>query len=536
MTVGQPWNLYTAIMKLVSFVLFILLNEVLVEGFFTSSNPDDDISSEICGKLCKNGKVFNSYTPPKAPDCGSYISCKKCNYNSIIKKNDPSAVCSFVFSNEFEQSDKTTQKTLLYGKSQLIIPHSSTFSNLSRDSNVLDPDKGDKKHGLFTVAVDWKRIKGADISQCYNGIAEIEWSIFNTGIYRNWDIVAIIETKPEATFPFCHENVKYPLDTTRSTNFGRRLPTNLKRLGYSIANGRPSAIRLTKIIAVNQKEMKMNPEKTIKLLLDKYVSFKIGVNGISVKQIYSESFSDHNYSKVKKESLKQSSDSNNLNESFNSGPTSIDSSDKYMSGENPIEYKNKTHQKKVTKLDNFKEKLIDKLRGKGYTDPLILDSLLSLGFYSCFRIICSEKKMKRSRGKTELSPRIPLPLETAKEIHLRALREFTGILPKGHLIPLPIYNSEYWVYNGPHKTSSSHPTPLALIPSFVEFNDQHLPPNSKNESLTDISDDEEDEGSDSEESSSSSSLLDLLTMIALTNSETIQNSVNIDKIVDSESQ
>ncbi|KAH8581800.1 signal peptide protein [Cryptosporidium sp. chipmunk genotype I] len=504
-------------MKLILTVLFLSISNAIVYGFPLSLREGRDIvSTGICRNLCKGGQVFTPFLPPKESDCSSSISCKKCDYSTIIMKSDPSAVCSYVFSNEFVNSDFETQLTLFHGRSQLIIPHNSTLSRLSKESNVLYTNKGEKNHGLFTVAVEWKKMKGADISQCSNGIAEIEWSIFNIGVYRNWDIVAIIETKPEATFPFCFENVEFPLDATRSSKLGSRIPTNLKRLGYSIANGRPSAIRITKTIAVNQKEMKINPEKALETLLKKYVSFKISINGASVKKIFLETFHESRKDLPK--------DNNKIGSNLDITESSKFDSNNSCSGNNS-ENSNKLLNKKNIKLEKLKEKLIDKLKGKGFTDPLILDSMMSLGFYSCFRVICTKKKFRVSKRKPKLEERVPLTLESARNAHSKALDQFSNLIPRYQTVPLPIYNSEYWV-NGDYKTHIYNQSSLRnknkIRPTKGEKNIQR---NFKNNIEEDTDDIESDFSSNS----------DLLTIIALTNSETLQSGVNVNEILEADS-
>ncbi|OII71755.1 uncharacterized protein cubi_00562 [Cryptosporidium ubiquitum] len=514
-------------MNLIFIVLSLLIINTVFDGFFLFLSEGKDIASiGICKNLCKGGQVFSAFLPPKEPDCGSFISCNKCDYDAVIKKNDHSSVCSYMFSNEFTHSDFETQVTLFHGKSQLIIPHNSTLSRLSKESNVLSNNKGEKKHGLFTVVVDWKKMKGVDASQCSNGIAEIEWSIFNIGVYRNWDIVAIIETKPEATFPFCFENVEFPLDATRSSKIGSTLPTNIKRLGYSVTNGRPSAVRITKTIAVNQKEMKINPEKAMEILLKRYVSFKISINGASVKQVFSETFYE-----FKKEELEikdriandSSMDINDSTESdFNTKSQSGNSSKK----NSKIHPENSNEPNKKNRLEILKEKLVDKLRGKGFTDPLILDSMMSLGFYSCFRVICTKKKSRGFREESKLDKRIPLTLESARNIHSKALDQFSNLIPQGYTVPLPIHNSEYWVNN--------HYKPELFNQNLLQekFRSKKKENNKRNHDKNNYT---EESAYTDDESEFSHPLSDLLTMIAFTNSETLQNGVNVNGILETNS-
>ncbi|KAK9173933.1 hypothetical protein CmeUKMEL1_16540 [Cryptosporidium meleagridis] len=508
-------------MKLILIILFLSISNTVIHGLPPFLGKGKDIvSSGICRNLCKGGQVFTPFLPPKEPDCSSFITCKKCDYNSIIK-NDPSAVCSYTFSNEFINSDFDTQLTLFHGKSQLIIPHNSTLSRLSKESNILNTNKGEKSHGLFTVAVQWKKMKGVDVSQCSNGVAEIEWSLFNIGVYRNWDINAIIETKPEATFPFCFEDVEFPLDPTRSSKIGSRMPTNLKRLGYTITNGRPSAIRVTKTIAVNQKEMKINSKKALEILLKKYVSFKISINGASVKNIFSETFHESRKDLSKDDNRIEGGSDSDTNELSHS-----DLNDSF-SGNNS-ENSSKFLEKKNIKLEILKEKLLDKLRGRGFTDPLILDSMMSLGFYSCFRIICTKKKSGISKGKYKLQERIPLTLESARDIHSKALKQFSGSISPFYTVPLPIHNSEYWV-NGYYKPD------IIYNQSPLQNKDKISPTKGEGNRKKSFKNNIEDGINSDIESDFSSSDSDLLAIIALTNSETLQNGASIDEILEADS-
>lgn len=518
-------------------VLFSLISSIIINWFpFYVAGKKDIVSIESCKSICRGGQVFSEFIPPKEPECGSFISCKKCDYDTIVKKNDPSSVCFHIFSNDFVSTDLESQLTLFYGKSQLIIPHNSTLSRLSKEDNVLSANKGKKKHGLFTVAVNWKRLKGVDASQCSNGNAEVEWSLFNIGVYRNWDIVAIIETKPEATFPFCFENVEFPLDPTRSTKIGSSVPTNLKRVGYSISNGRPSAIRITKTIAVNQKEMKLDSKKAMEILLKKYLSFKISISGASAKQIFSETFheSKRNISKSKSETTSCSgSDSNEPKRSGSNSSSSLEADFEKTNGDTPVRGGKSLN--KNDKLELLKERLVDKLRGKGFTDPLILDSMMSLGFYSCFRVICTKKKPRISQEKSKLEPRIPLTIESAKNIHSKALSQLSNLIPPGHTVPLPIYNSEYWVHDDdqPHIYNQNIVQNSIKHLSLKELDSKSA--HKKNNNVYKDIDNEESEsrsGFGSESESESYIRSDLLQIMAITNSETLQNDINAKCIVD----
>ncbi|KAJ1607320.1 signal peptide-containing protein [Cryptosporidium canis] len=499
-------------------LIFFSLNVNIILNWLTfhTNGNTDIVSVESCRNLCKGGKVFNPFIPPKEPDCGSFVSCKKCNYDTLTKKNDPSSVCSYVFSNNFISTDMEDQLTLFHGKSQLIIPHNSTLSLLSKENNVLDENQGEKKHGLFTVAVNWERLKGVNASQCSNGIAEVEWSLFNIGTYRNWDIVAIIETKPEATFPFCFENVEFPLDGTRSSKIGSKVPTNLKRLGYTIANGRSSAVRITKTIAVNQKEMKLDPIKAMEILLKKYVSFKISISGASVRQIYSETFHESKKKEIKCK-RETAGDSNSSELTSSDSDISSDTDFVNKSGDNSASI-NKSF--KGNKADQLK-RLLDTLRGKGYMEPLILDSMMSLGFYSCFRVICTKKKSTRSRESSKLEKRIPLSIDSARKIHSLALSQLSNDIPHGHTVPLPIFNSEYWVH-GIYRQQNNNALKNDINILSLKCEDNKL--SNTNNNIEDTI--------NSEDSESSSSFSDLLAMIAFTNSETHQNGVNAYYIVD----
>lgn len=261
----------------------------------------------------------------------------------------------------------------------------------------------------------------------------------------------------------------------------------------------------------------------MELLLRKYISFKISISSASVKQIFLETFHE-----LKKETEdkngKQESSTMDISETTESNFKTNTYSGNYSEKNKNGSKNNKLSSNKI-KLEVLKEKLIDKLRGKGFTDPLILDSMMSLGFYSCFRVICTKKKPRRFQKKSELEKRIPLTLEFARNIHSKALRQFSNLIPQGHTVPLPIHNSEYWV------SSDYQPHPLKQnllqdrIFSAEENNKQSYIGNNYIEESTFTED----------ESEFSHPLSDLLTIIAFTNSETVQNGVDVNGVLETDS-
>ncbi|KAH7648824.1 hypothetical protein FG379_002294 [Cryptosporidium bovis] len=508
---------------------------------FGLTGAHDTVSNRICSTICTNGKVFTPFSPPVEPTCSSYISCSKCDFGSTVKNADPSTVCLNVFSSDFSNYGEE-QLTLFHGKSHLLIPHSSTYSRLSKEENVMDLNESKKKHGLFTLLLDWEKIEGVDASQCENGISEVEWTLYNTGVYRNWDITAIIETKPEATFPFCFENVEVPLDTTRSNFIGRKIPTNLKRLGH-IINGRPTAVRITKIIAVNQPEMKLNPTKVLSLLLNKYMSFRIMINGVNVKQIYPNSFNEKDESEDENEIV------NDLETSTKE--TSTRSFDESIDNGSMRKHIRNGFIRVKDGLTKFAEKAHDGIRGKGYTEPLILDSLLSLGFYSCFRVICNKRKSTNYLNPLKLKSKIPLSIKTAREVHNTALKEYLPLISPGHSVPLPINNSEYWSKVKEGDKSERNNKKVVTYPNNMKSLES-IATNSGNETISIIKSVEKDsngiiwqkkdevpnlniESSKKETNEISSDFLDILALIAITNSEVLENEVIIDGILKSDS-
>ncbi|KAH8740982.1 hypothetical protein FG386_002528 [Cryptosporidium ryanae] len=520
-------------MKSIYLFIYLLSKPLFLYWKFDFVRAHDTISTKICNAICSNGRVFNPFSPPVEPTCGSYISCSKCNFGTTTKL-DPSTVCLNVFSTHLSNYGEE-QITLFHGKSHLLISHSSTYSRLSKEENVRDLKEGGKKHGLFTLSLDWERIKGVDASKCENGIAEVEWTLYNTGVYRNWDITAIIETRPEATFPFCFENVEVPLDTTRSTTIGRKIPTNLKRLGSRI-KGTPNAIRITKIIAVNQPEMKLNPTKTLALLLEKYISFRIMINNVDVKQIYLHSFHEKNELKSEND-IASDSDSSNKE-------TSASSLEESLNNRSLRKYAKVGLIKTKNSLNKFAEKVYDEIRGKSYTEPLILDSSLSLGFYSCFRVLCNRKKYNSHVDPLKLKSKIPLSIITAREVHNEALKEHLPLIPLGHTIPLPIYKSEYWAcvreedkpeceskkiqhlkydkYSGSITLSSINET----IPDIDLI---------KVDSTQNLTESKDVKLSKKGEGEFTSEFMDILALIAITNSEVLENDVIVDGIIKSDS-
>ncbi|EEA07497.1 uncharacterized protein CMU_036710 [Cryptosporidium muris RN66] len=519
-------------------------------GYIGYTRNNDINSQEQCRRICNNGLVYSTYKPPEEPVCGSYISCKKCNFEILERKSDPSAVCYHIFTNNFVDNERETTITLFYGKSQKVLAHSSKKSRLTKSENVVN-NKRKGSEGLFSVLVDWHQVNGVNASMCSNGIAEIEWTLYNIGVYRNWDFTALLETTPESTFPMCYENLEESLDRTRRHDFGRKIPTNMKRLGYSLT-GRPNAIRLSKIIAVNQPEMKKNPEKAMKTLLKNHIGFKIVAQNISVKDIYSESFYDTSEgqntgsrSKYSEISFSTKSGSNHIYLSSNNevascytevtdniSETDINTSELAKKG-HICEIKKSDGSNKNKKKHPFTEKIVDLIRGRAYTEPLILDSLLSLGYYSCFRVTCTKRRISRNDVEIRLPNKIILPLDIAKSIHEKVLRRESYLLPPGYTVPLLIVDSKYWnlndipcqdiiktrkdldikyqiMDNSTYETDSgSLSTNSSVLSPLDEFESHKEEPESQIISL--LSGSSEDDWSE------------LLTMIALTDSSTLDN-------------
>ncbi|KAL7067766.1 hypothetical protein ACR3K2_16750 [Cryptosporidium serpentis] len=518
-------------------------------GYIGYTRNNDINSQEQCRRVCKNGLVYSTYKPPEEPVCGSYISCKKCNFEILERKSDLSAVCHHIFTNNFVDNERETTITLFYGKSQKVLAHSSKKSRLTKSENVVN-NKKKGSEGLFSVLVDWHQVNGVNASMCSNGMAEIEWTLYNIGVYRNWDFTALLETTPESTFPMCYENLEEPLDRTRRHEFGRKVPTNMKRLGYSLT-GRPNAIRLSKIIAVNQPEMKKNPEKVMKALLKSHVGFKIVAQNISVKDIYSKSFYDtseeqnvESRSKYSEISSSTKNGNNNIylsssNEDIshyteitdNMSETDINTSEMAKKG-HICEIKKSDSSNKNKKKYCFTEKIVDLLRGRAYTEPLILDSLLSLGYYSCFRVTCTKRRISRNDVEIRLPNKIILPLNVAKSIHEKVLRRGSYLLPPGYTVPLLIVDSKYWnlndmsrqgiiklrrdldtkyqiMDNSTHEVNSGSPSTNSSVLSPLDELESHK--ESASQIISPSSESSEDDWSE------------LLTMIALADSSTVDN-------------